>query len=588
MSLAVFLLLSPAAHATAGFDPTTPAARFEGPEVFLQDGSIQLWSAIERLEDPDRSLFGAGTYNSMTAWPVESDFSPWIADCFGTGEPHTSSVLLHMGLHEESATGTPILFVPGAGDNGSRGMVTMAAHMDTTGRPAYALTFAHPHGDVFEQAESIADAIARIKERTGAAQVDLVSHSKGGIAAAIYLSNLPGASWSDADYSAVGTQYQGDVRRAVFIAVPLGGTDTVFRWPLANALLLDADLSMAPSSWRTWYPYGASFPTGATDLRAQDHLSSDGDLFPGQRQLVARWDDVYALPGASPLLGAYALQPDWWTTYEGGLGYQSMSDGIDAAIADGGDVIASLGRNGVDADVELFILAGENPLLHNGSEYWIDALYGEAFTDMLTASGDAWAALVADLVGEGLSSVGFTEGEVQGLVQGKLMLGEVSGPSDGLVFLASATQAGSLTGRGAVVAETRVVDLAHLDLLYASPITGQLLIDAAAADPVEDGWQGPVGERYIAADTIGWVEDVLADAEGGGDTGTSGDTGSGDGGSGDGGTGDGGSGDGGVDGEDETVASETSGCGCGGGGGGSALLLLGSLGLLGGRRRRAR
>jgi pimeloyl-ACP methyl ester carboxylesterase len=490
------LLLAATAQATSGFDPSGAAARFTGAEVYLQDGSIQLWSAIERHEDPDRSLFGAAEYNRMTAWPASSDWSPWIADCFGTGEPDTGAFLLHFGLGEESSSGTPILFVPGAGDNGSRGFVTMAARMDAAGRPVYALTFAHPHGDVFEQAEVVADAIARVRARTGAAQVDVVSHSKGGIATAVYLSHHAGARWTDAAYEAVGTPYRGDVRRAVFIAVPLGGTDTMFRWPLSNAMLLDADLAMAPASWRTWSPGVVGWET---DLRAQDHLPGDGDLFPGQRQLVARWDAVFPLPGESPILGAYALQPDWLTTYEGGLGFQSMSDGIDAVVAAGGDVLGSLERNGVDAGVELFVLAGENPLMHNGSEYWVDALYGEAFTDLLTAPTDTWGALMGALVGDGLVSVGVAQGEVQGLAQGKLMLGEVSGPSDGLVFVESATRSETLTGRGAVVVESRVVDLSHLDLLYASPVTGQLLIDAAAVDRLSTSWGALVHVDTAAA-----------------------------------------------------------------------------------------
>ena len=50
--------------------------------------------------------------------------------------------------------------MPGAGDNGSRGFVTLATKLDRTNRPVFALTFAHPHGDLFLQAETVADAIA--------------------------------------------------------------------------------------------------------------------------------------------------------------------------------------------------------------------------------------------------------------------------------------------------------------------------------------------------------------------------------------------------------------------------------------------
>ena len=49
------------------------------------------------------------------------------------------------------------------------------------------------------------------------------------------------------------------------------------------------------------------------------------------------------------------------------------------------------------------------------------------------------AALIAGLIGESLVDVGVTEAEIQGLAQGKLILGEITGVSDGLVFLSSAT-----------------------------------------------------------------------------------------------------------------------------------------------------
>jgi hypothetical protein len=161
---------------------------------------------------------------------------------------------------------------------------------------------------------------------------------------------------------------------------------------------------------------------------------------------------------------------------------------------------------------------------------------------------DLWADLMAELIGNGFASLGLSEAELQGLIQGKLLLGEISGPSDGLVFVDSALHAEALTARGAPVLAAETRNLSHLDLLYASPITGQLLKDAAAADPVEDGWRDGVGDRYIEADTLGWLVEVLADPDEGGDGGGDGAAGGGDGadGGGDGadGGGDGAGGDG--------------------------------------------
>ena len=93
----------------------------------------------------------------------------------------------------------------------------------------------------------------------------------------------------------------------------------------------------------------------------------------------------------------------------------------------------------------------------------------------------------------------------------------------------SATRAATLTGRGAQVVETYTAELSHLDLLYASPVIGELLLEEAAQDPVEYGWLEGLANRYIEADTLGWLERVLADegASGPSDTavGHTGDTG---------------------------------------------------------------
>lgn len=501
------ILLTTLALASAGFDPTTPEATFNGTEATTDDGTIRLWAEIARYRDPSPGLFGPVAYNGMTEW-VDGFYTPHIATCFGTARPDAGTFLLHVGPSIGLATGTPILFVPGAGDNASRGFVTMAAHMDLAGRPVFAITFPTPHGDVFQHAELLADALAVVKARTGATRVDVVAHSKGGIAAAVYTSNLADTAWSEQAYPDEGTRYRGDVRKLVLIATPLGGIDTAYRWPAGNYAALDADEAFSPTSWDTWYPYTSAYWWLDEDLGDQDLLADGADYFPGHRQIYARQD--YPLPGTLPQLGTYAVQPDWATTYEGGLGAVSHSEGIDAAVEAGGDLIAVLGATGVDPGVELYLLAGENPLMPNAAQALYAEWFGQALADLYDTSSAAWSQVISDLVGDALISVGVTEAEVQGLVSGDLTLGEITGPSDGLVFVSSATDAAQLTARGAVVTETKVVNLSHLDLLYASPITGELLIEDAATDP-DKAWEAALGERYVEADTINWVERVLAD-----------------------------------------------------------------------------
>lgn len=522
------LLLVSVALGTVGFDPAAPEARFTGEETHTQDGATPLWSAIERHRDPDGALFAQEDFSWALAWPEQADWAPWIATCFGTAQPDSGSFLLHLGQGEASASGTPILLVPGAGDNASRAFVTLAEQLDATGRPVYALTFAHPHGDLFMQAEVVADAIARIRHRTGAERVDLVGHSKGGIAAAMYSSNHDDAHWGDPDYSAQGTRYRGDVRRLVLVATPLGGLDTPYRWPVMNLGSLEAEAAVAPSSWSVHYPMGTGVPAVHDDLKRQDLLPDEGDLFPGQRQLLAPQD--HPLPGSMAWLGPYALQPDWWTSYHGGWGYLSWSEGLDATVAasagsDGRALLEQIEDAGVDPAVELFLLAGDNPLAVTGWEAWWATWFDQVWLDLGTVSSELWAAIAASAMGEGLLPGGLTESDLQGLAAGKLVLGEISGPSDGLLFTDSALRSDTLTGRGAALVQQHTADLGHLDLLYASPVTGQLMVDGARVAPVESGWMLSLGERYAAEDSVGWIEAALADAPEPDDTGDDDDTG---------------------------------------------------------------
>lgn len=527
------LALSAPAHATSGFDPASAEHAYTGTETYTDDGSVRLWAEIARYRDPDTTLFGPVTYNSETAWPTSDFYAPWIATCFGTSEPDSGTFLLHVGPDIGLATGTPILFVPGAGDNASRGFITMASHFDYAFRPVFAITFPHPHGDVFQQAELVADAVAVVKARTGADHVDIVSHSKGGIATAVYLSNTASGTWGTTDtataYASVGTPYDGSVRRAVFIATPLGGIDTAYRWSSGNEMSLDADTAFSPSSWSDYYPYTTSNPFGSSALTDQDFLPDGADLFPGQRQLLARQD--YTLPGQMPWLGTYASQQDWYTTYEGGTGFYSKSDGIDVAIDAGGNLIDELHHHGVDPGVELYLMAGENPLMPASYETMVTEYYGTVFADALYQGLDAFSTMLADAIGDALIDVGISADEVQGLASGALVLGEITGPSDGLVFVTSALDETALTGRGAVVTDSYTANLSHLDLLYASPITGQLLIDDAGDDATK-AWEIAVGTRYTSEDSIGrvdtWLADPVIDDTGGDDTATPDDTGADD------------------------------------------------------------
>ncbi|HEY9854205.1 MAG TPA: hypothetical protein V6D05_00620 [Stenomitos sp.] len=137
------------------------------------------------------------------------------------------------------------------------------------------------------------------------------------------------------------------------------------------------------------------------DTSAQTMMRSYGDYFPGQAQMLAHWDKEYPLPQA---------EQDWYTTYYGGQGFVSYSPGIDKAIADGGHFIDTLRSHPVDSNVQLAVLAGDRP----------------------------------DLFG---------------------IHNEHTGPSDGVVFVKSATETDDLVRGGAKLLDKKVMSLNHMDLI---------------------------------------------------------------------------------------------------------------------------
>ncbi|WP_156202760.1 esterase/lipase family protein [Candidatus Syntrophocurvum alkaliphilum] len=104
------------------------------------------------------------------------------------------------------------------------------------------------------------------------------------------------------------------------------------------------------------------------------------------------------------------LQQDWWTTYYGGSGLLGNSQGIDKAIRDGGFLIKRLNNKGLEPGINIATLAGNN------------VFEGVAFN--------------------------------------------VSGPSDGLVFIDSALYTDGMTKRGAKLLDKTILPLNHMELLY--------------------------------------------------------------------------------------------------------------------------
>ncbi|MGE0712705.1 MAG: esterase/lipase family protein [Planctomycetota bacterium] len=381
-SLLLLLALAPGARATERFDPTKGEAK-----------ETKRWARTELLVDEHPQM------KQERFIPLVAHHDPELAKAFGSATPPSSRFLLHFqaGWDRKDLPHPPVLLIHGAGLSSNHCYADhpimqpyegLAAHLAKSGRAVFALSFSHVHGDNYLQAEALADAIARIRHLTGAAKVDLVAHSKGGMAARIYLSSA-GPAWS--------TKFRKDVRRYVMLGTPNGGIDVSFAYPNLNYWVLEHK-SPAPLSWTEGMYWGKWLSWKDQTVYGPD------SPFPGQAQLVARWDQRYGRTTAKGQL-------DVDTTYEGGRGQASVSLGIERAIADGGDCIAKLAKKPIHASVELAALAGNDP--------WVMGLVGER-----------------------------------------------RGPSDGLLLVASALATEPLTRGGAKLLRADVRFFNHLQLVY--------------------------------------------------------------------------------------------------------------------------
>lgn len=280
-----------------------------------------------------------------------------IVDAFGANAPASSNVLLHYagdppaGVEKKPV---PVLLVHGANYHGKSwwdpkmdGTPGLAQYLRGKGYQVYAVTFAHSQDDNFFWEQQIANAINRIKTLDHVPQVDLIAHSKGGIAARAYCSDFR-EKWM--------TPYQGDVRRLCLVATPNGGLDLCFRHPASNYPLYlggDNPLFNAPMTWDR---------INVSGVWCDSHelgMSKEGpDYWPGQRQLLAHWDKKYGLPPP-------VQEPDPYITYHGGIGTLGTSRGIDHFIKEGGNFMERLNKTSINPQIEVAVLAGNKPNIPN-------------------------------------------------------------------------------------------------------------------------------------------------------------------------------------------------------------------------------
>jgi len=349
------------------------------------------WAFIERMDHR------AAVFPDEASRPNGRQREDSVVEAFGTDRPASRQVLLHAMPGWNRPDAVPVLLVHGAiadaesawmSPHGKQGMAPWLA---ARGRAVFAVTFAHRHGDNLLQAEHVAGAIARIRELTGAPRVDVVAHSKGVAAVRAHASGVR-MPW--------GRPYAGDIRKLVLLGGPLLGIDYTYRHPSVHLGLvpeLDQPLRNAPTAWERMVVFGLW-----RDIGALSFMTDRGNFFPGQAQLLHRWDKQYPL---SP------LEPDVHATYHGGKGLVSESRGIEAAIAAGGNFIERLRRHPLPRGLDVAVAAGNRATMTT-------------------------------------------------------VLNETDGPSDGVVFVASATHTQDLLKAGADLVTRDELPVNHMELLY--------------------------------------------------------------------------------------------------------------------------
>jgi triacylglycerol lipase len=319
---------------------------------------------------------------------------------FGSSQPASYYVLLHYFPASRKIFQNPVLLVHGAGHHANLSWCE-SSHMEkgllyslsSSGRDVFAVSFAHPHGDNWQQAIQLSNIIRRIKEVVKTDKIDLIAHSKGGVPVWIYLAGLC-SSWD--------AQYQGEVERYMMLGTPNRGLDFPFRHLFPNWYVIQQGIS-APIACDSIMYYGRYIDT------TKQSIYRDGGGFPGSCQLLYRWDDNYPIKMQAK------------TLYDGGQNMFLHSRGIDAAIREGDHLMEKLLSSPIDSEIEVHILAGNNPYF-NG------------------------------------------------------VLGERDAPSDGLVFVDSVLFTDGISPSPNQVKRKDVLPLNHMELLY-HPDAHQWVLD---------------------------------------------------------------------------------------------------------------
>lgn len=270
----------------------------EGLQTYRTEG-YNLRTAKQRWQDtyqdseyPLRTYFGAlnqqlvdgfNLYYRSTCAGVVGGSGAAACPAKGPTRPEARLVLLHVGPRTAqgacSSPKPPVLLVHGAmqngnvwlypgGNDGAGGAYPGTTQrtgfvqaLEAAGRCTYAVTFGSFHGDNYNQAINLVNAIERIKVLTGRSKVDVVAWSKGVLSVDLYAGDV--SKWTDfgskhfeqlaAEQARRVPPFQADIRTYVALSGPHLGIDLNFRHPYNNLLIYstleNAPIGQGPVTW---------------------------------------------------------------------------------------------------------------------------------------------------------------------------------------------------------------------------------------------------------------------------------------------------------------------------------------------------
>lgn len=270
----------------------------EGYQLYRTEGYNRRSAKILKSETFDTSEYPLGKYMGSLNQQLVDGFNLYYRStcagavgstsagaCAAKGptRPEARLVLLHHGPRTAQglcpSSKPPVLLVHGAlqngnvwlypgGNDGSGGAYPGTTQttgfvqaLEASGRCTFAVTFGSFHGDNYNHAINLVNAIERIKVVTGRSKVDVIAWSKGVLAVDLYAGNVP--SWTDfgtkhfeqlaAEQARRVPPFQSDIRTYVALSGPHLGIDLNFRHPYNDLLIYstqeNAPIGQGPVTW---------------------------------------------------------------------------------------------------------------------------------------------------------------------------------------------------------------------------------------------------------------------------------------------------------------------------------------------------